>query len=972
MFRQVIHFVFLSVLFIISSCDDSSSNDRSDPPPPLPANEVTGEAYLGHLSSATIKVYDFANGKKGEEIASTQIEEGGEFDFEFEWQIAEDHPILFELSDGRYVDEYTGDEIEFKDGQKLKAIASLTSTQKLKVNITPLTTMGACLAENSWENRLGDETTDIIADIYGEIEKIYGVEDIGRAPFARVNQPIPLNMELDATIFHGYVLASFSTLAAQLFDYHTDYHGGSSPQKDYTSINVLQVMCEDLLADGKLNGIGNESRDGEYLTVGGQPLPLNFYRDFYSDSFHMLVDLDLNNSGHRREDVLDKVNHFISVSQSIIGTKPLDTVYDIHLLEDVLRLLFSNAQYALIACLEETGAIYTYEITELDCTRSKAQSILGTTNTARLDGYREEIATLTDLEYLNLSGYGMLTFDLTGLRKLNTLILDDNQIERIDNVSGSPNLKMFSILSDRGNLEQLDASKWPSLKHLSISNPRFALDISKNIRLETLNIMGDYLRNDSRFNPNSEIYELDLSNNLSIKKLMIDSANISGVNSIEEMISLEWLSLDLPFQNTEDSTLGTIQSLLLAQSNSLKHVEVRRLPDLKQFSFPLRGLTGLRIDLDNFNMSSIDLTQYPDLRELELNRLDIKEIDVDPFDKLEVLILDGINLKNSEIKNLQLAELSLHNSSLNNLDIRDLNKLTHLSLVDNASLSSLSFGVYPELQAIAIERSPLNSFGLENLSNLNTVSLLGFSDRVTLDVDSAITHLAVDSGSINIEGRIPSLLSLSLRGELEMRVDNFLTDSLDIESLVIQGSDLDHFDGSAFGELRHLDLSENQLASVELGTYWELLTLDLSDNQLSSITGGHFPDVQQIDISGNQMTEFSTDGLHYLERFSAANNRLRSFTPSRSANAKYLDLSFNQLENIRLIGGYAEIDLSHNILEDITFDLESLERINLSDNHLSEEKQQELIQLASDEEFEINLENNVPLIDDNTDTAAQM
>ncbi|MBS0619921.1 MAG: leucine-rich repeat domain-containing protein [Verrucomicrobia bacterium] len=116
-------------------------------------------------------------------------------------------------------------------------------------------------------------------------------------------------------------------------------------------------------------------------------------------------------------------------------------------------------------------------------------------------------------------------------------------------------------------------------------------------------------------------------------------------------------------------------------------------------------------------------------------------------------------------------------------------------------------------------------------------------------------------------------------------------------------------------------------------------SLDISNNQLQSIDLQHLPALGLLDLSNNHLQAIDLQNQRALQMLYLAHNRLQAINLEYQSALTHLDLSNNQLQFIALNHQTAlkHLDLSNNQLQTIDLQkLPSLENLNLAGNQLRE------------------------------------
>jgi len=143
-----------------------------------------------------------------------------------------------------------------------------------------------------------------------------------------------------------------------------------------------------------------------------------------------------------------------------------------------------------------------------------------------------------------------------------------------------------------------------------------------------------------------------------------------------------------------------------------------------------------------------------------------------------------------------------------------------------------------------------------------------------------------------------------------------------VEKLNLDGNGFTSIDILAFPKLSWLQVNNNKLTALSIGTSASALNqnlhLEAAHNQIATFTGpGYSAKVSHIDISYNMLASFS---LMYCTA------------------VEYIDLSNNALASVSLTSASAvkEVNVSHNKLTSVAFTgFGKLEKVDVSDNQLT-------------------------------------
>lgn len=366
--------------------------------------------------------------------------------------------------------------------------------------------------------------------------------------------------------------------------------------------------------------------------------------------------------------------------------------------------------------------------------------------------------------------------------------------------------------------------------------------------------------------------------------LIINQASLSSVEFLEQATALEHLDLS----NNRISRLTGI--------HNLKSLETL-------------NLNNNRID-DVFLVSS--LTQ---LKTLHLQNNSIKDVSVlRQLTKLESLSFTGgldydyaflsnmKQLKHLDIGRYQVTSNYFGSQGRDFTGIKDLTNLETLSLYGNG-IQSLE--------------------GIESLKNLKTLNLqYNMITEEHLNHLSALTKLeALNLANNQIKDSIEPLSSVSGLKYLDLsynsKFDDFapLNQLESLETLIVKGSSIEEMNAiSNLSALKHLDLSDNRIESLDLSGLTGLQFLNLSNNRIENLP--KLPDgtkLQVLLLSNNRIediSQFATTSIPSLVYVNFANCNLKDVSPLASlSQIKYINV-----ENNRNMVNLSAFDIMKNVV----------------------------------------------------------
>ncbi len=267
--------IFLSLIlttFLVSGCGGGTSGGGNDIPPVRSAGKLAGVAHDAPLRNADVKIYDFTAGSKGELLSQTKTDENGDYSINI---TTADKPILIVAGDsGSYTEEASGKSINLAAGQNISAVTYYQSGEILSLQVTPFTHLARCYAEYLVSD--GESVPDALNLANSKIAAIAGVEIIQTKPID-VTDINSANIELTPGLKYGFLTAAISASMVDVSEAN-----GLSPhsQTFLTSMQYSRVACNDIKADGLLDGYGYIDNDTVgALSFGTYPITPSFYRD---------------------------------------------------------------------------------------------------------------------------------------------------------------------------------------------------------------------------------------------------------------------------------------------------------------------------------------------------------------------------------------------------------------------------------------------------------------------------------------------------------------------------------------------------------------------------------------------------------------------------------------------------------------------------------------------------------------------
>ncbi|WP_369013403.1 T9SS type A sorting domain-containing protein [Flavobacterium anhuiense] len=448
-----------------------------------------------------------------------------------------------------------------------------------------------------------------------------------------------------------------------------------------------------------------------------------------------------------------------------------------------------------------------------------------------------------------------------------TLIPDinfENRLIALGYDSGIPNGKVLT--ANISNITSLNVSSksisdltgiqdFTSLTTLNCAkNSLASLDLSNNKNLKTLYCEQNLLTT------------LDLSNNTSLITLQCSNNKLQNVN-ISKNLALK----NLYCVNNQLTNIDVSNNTLLEQfycfGNQLTSLNVTKNLNLLGLECGLNKLTTLDVSKNTLmyylecysnQLTSLDVTKNSAL--FHLNFFNNQLISIDLSDNI---LLKELYCSDNQLKSLDLSK----NNALTNLDCKN-NKLTALNLKNgnNVLLATidLNFKQNPDLTCIQVDNVTYSNTNWPTAKDA-TASFSENCDNISIP-DSRFEQKLIDLG-IDTDG---------LNGKIT------IANASSVTNLNLSNSNVTDLTGiEYFTSLITLDVSNNQLTTVDVSKNLELETLNASSNQLTTLDLSKNTRLRIVYVVNNPLVYLN------LRNGNNANFILPSNTGKKSASALY-------------------------------------------------------------------------------------
>ena len=289
-----------------------------------------------------------------------------------------------------------------------------------------------------------------------------------------------------------------------------------------------------------------------------------------------------------------------------------------------------------------------------------------------------------------------------------------------------------------------------------------------------------------------------------------------------------------------------------------------------------------------------------DITYLDLTDMDISDLSgIECFPALQYLWCDGNDLDRLSLVGLaDLEEVDCSRSDLMYLTLEDLPSLVSLNCSDNL-LSFLDVSGCPALESLYCQENLLEELDLSENTNLQYVNVsynlipeetdvyLSHEPEVfiylpqALEIDNDITSTFDDDA-------FRAIVADAMDGEITRRK------CLAVTSINVPGEGIQDLTGlSYFENLEKLNVSDNELMSLDVSDLENLKELDFSQNLITSVELGELDSLTRVQGDDNELEEIDVSGLENLEWLSLQENMLTYLDITNNEELEYLDVSGN-------------------------------------------------------------------------------
>lgn len=413
-------------------------------------------------------------------------------------------------------------------------------------------------------------------------------------------------------------------------------------------------------------------------------------------------------------------------------------------------------------------------VTNLDVTSSSISDLSG-------------IEDFKNLDALYFSSNLLTSVDLSKNNKLFLFFGRDNKLTSIKLPETN---QLYHIHLDRNNLAALDVSKCDSLRNLSAEDNQITnINLSRSKDLETL------------FLDRNKLTSLDISKNTVLKTVWC------GENQLSSVVLPESDNLDVLYLN----------------ANNFTSLDVSRYTTLKEFVCSTNQLTEIDISnnkaLTYFHcqenkLTNIDVSNNTALASFFCYKNELKSINVAQNKALTTLWCHVNKLTSLDVsKNTALTKLSSYGNNFTTMNVKNGNN-------KNLNIYTQGFTNNPNLTCIQVDDVAYSNANWADkkdaIANYSSDCVPSFVTIPDQNFEQKLIDLGIDTDGLN--GKITS------------------TNISNITVLDLSNSNISNLSGiENFASLTYLDVSNNQLKTLDVSNNGLLETLNASSNQLTTL-----------------------------------------------------------------------------------------------------------------------------------------
>jgi hypothetical protein len=391
------------------------------------------------------------------------------------------------------------------------------------------------------------------------------------------------------------------------------------------------------------------------------------------------------------------------------------------------------------------------------------------------------------------------------------------------------------------------------------------------------------------------------------------SAKIKSLQGIEAMANLVSLEAGINELTSIDLSQNTALTNLFLNDNQLTTIDVSNNTVLERFGIMRNQITTIEVSM---LVNLVDLFVHENL---------ISNLDVTNNKELEWLYTSNNQLSTINLsKNTKLRRIDIYGNLLTSIDVSMLvdledlrvgyNQITYLDVSKNSKLFAFSSNDN-NLEALNVKNgnnSYFTYFSANNNANLTCIQV----DDVSFSTTN--WELIDTVANFNTDCNIPAPVSIpDYNMKTALVADNTINSNGDTEiqvseaeavtgTITLEALGIDNLTGiAAFKNITGLNVSENNLTTVDLSNNTKLSYLSIYTNQLTALDITSLTSLESLYAGSNQITEIDVTNNLLLKKLWLNINNLSALDISNNTDLEELELDWNY--------NLSAIDFSNNL-----------------------------------------------------------
>ncbi len=544
-----------------------------------------------------------------------------------------------------------------------------------------------------------------------------------------------------------------------------------------------------------------------------------------------------------------------------------------------------------------------------------------------------DLTSNPDLLDLSLNRNDLTTLDLSANAALLNLSCNSNQLTELD-ISGniallglslssndvnaldlSFNSVLTSLSCDDNSITSLEPSANPDLESVSCAGNQIQdLDLSSQPVLTSINCSGNELGSLNLRNGNNSILEdLNATNNPSLLCIEIDDISMIGDSwqkdeNASYSENCRYTDTYIPDDNFE-AAVAAITGEPDDNDDYVATSAISGLTILDVSGNGIQDLTGIRafislesLDLSNNLLDSIDLGEVTNLQNLNVSNNNLDTLNLAAQNLLETLNIsvNQINVLIPESLPL-LTELICNDNNLGDLDLSMNPALTQLNVSDNSlTFLNVKNGNNPLLTSFDASGNPdLMCIEIDDPANIGTAWVKDPGTTYSMDCHYNETYVPDDAFE-------QALISLGLDETSGGPLDDYIPTPKAAQalSLNIANKGITDLTGiEDFSNLITLNISNNELAVLDIQDLRKLEVLNCSVNSIAALDLTLADSLKTLNVSGNNLTTLNVSNNTILRTLRFSENDLEGIDLKINTALTTIEGRLNNLVSVDINNG---------------------------------------------------------------------